>query len=165
MLIKHIGLVASLILTILPIPFKAPQITNHKQSDSSHKHFEMRYGEYSVKIIESTIQTPKPGTGSYWGGWGKTVQAVTNLRILRENEPVVIPRSSFADLSNVNQLKLATIKNGVTVRIEGGDASEGYYALITVINGAVVKRSVHWGEFPANSWEETRYHNSAPPDQ
>jgi len=143
MLIKSHGLVALMILTITPIPVNALQIADYKRSDSFHKHLEIRSGEYRVKIIESTVQAPKTGTGSYWGGRGKTVNAVANLSIRRANEPIAVPRSSFADLSNVNQLKLAKIRNGVTVRIEGGDASEGYYAIITVIDGAVVKRSVH----------------------
>ncbi len=113
-------------------------------------------GRYRVLVERSRVGAEE--YGPYWGGGGASPTVVSGLRVwLGRSEVSRIPRGCYRDLSEVDDVKLASTKGGLLVHIEGGDASDGYDAWIRLAGGRVVARSVHWGEFPENSWEKTEY--------
>jgi len=118
---------------------------------------------YRVEVSTAELGGSEREVASYWGGYGPTTSRVTRMRVWRgDHEVPYVPRSAYADLSQVHRLDLVKSKNGITVEIEGGDASTGYTARIVIRGNDVVSRSVHSGEFPDNFWEKTEYHSQDP---
>ena len=70
---------------------------------------------------------------------------------------VFIPRSVFADLSDVNDAKLIMQKGAYVLLLTGGDASESYIVKIGFNSQRVTYRSVTSGEFPQHPLQETFY--------
>lgn len=95
----------------------------------------------------------------WWGNLGPGSLVVLDLKITFKGSAVWVPLSAYYDLANPNTVQIAEKRSGCIVRIEGGDASEGYRAEIVVKRRKLSSRAVHLGEFPEALWERTIYVN------
>ncbi|MDR3687735.1 MAG: hypothetical protein P4L46_00030 [Fimbriimonas sp.] len=106
-------------------------------------------------------ESRKGAVGDAWGAFSEIPNwAVGKLAIDEAGVSVDVPRSVYADLTNVNRLTCRSSGKGCTISIEGGDAASGYVAEVVVKNGKVDRRRVREGEFPENHWEQTTYVNT-----
>jgi hypothetical protein len=85
---------------------------------------------------------------------------VDEIEIAAAGEQLFVPRSAFADLSDVNNAKLTTEHGKFVLLLVGGDASESYIARIVFNRKRVTYRSLTSGEFPEHPLQETIYHLS-----
>jgi hypothetical protein len=123
------------------------------------KRFHKSLGKYKVELTEVDEQ---PATGAYWGAFESYELTkntyVDDLSIWYNGAEISEPMSCYADLANIDSLKITPIKGGMVINIQGGDASTGYDAQIVVKGDKVAQRSVHSGEFRDEDWEKTQYH-------
>jgi hypothetical protein len=82
---------------------------------------------------------------------------VDGLEITIGGKSVFIPRSVFADLSDVNDAKVIMQKGAYVLLLTGGDASESYIVKIVFDSQRVIYRSVTSGEFQQHPLQETFY--------
>ena len=129
------------------------------QSPKYQMKFSESSGAYTVKVeLQPIKQSGVLERSGWWGGGGRTREsAVSSFRIFRKGKPIHVPRSAYADLSNINTFAVLTVGTAIKIYIEGGDASAGYDAEITVKGDEVTQRTVRAGEFPDNYWERTTY--------
>lgn len=102
----------------------------------------------------------------WWGGYeNEPNMVVTKLFIRRGTRGILVPRSIFADLANVNGISIRqTGKSSYEVMLEGGDAGVAYSCRLKVRGDYVVERKVASGEFPEYDNETTTYVVKTPPD-
>jgi hypothetical protein len=122
-------------------------------------------GDYKVKVFCEPVRQEILQRQQYWGGGGRTLPELRVARMVmsRRNQEIYVPRSVYADLSNINRMWLENLKHGVKLRIEGGDAHAGYEAAVTLFKDKVASRIVRSGEFPQYEWERTSYSLEAIP--
>lgn len=70
---------------------------------------------------------------------------------------VVVPRSAFVDLGDVDKATLATAGNQFVLVLEGGDASEAYIAKVRFGQSRVAERAVYSAMETDAPLERTRY--------
>jgi hypothetical protein len=71
---------------------------------------------------------------------------VDNLSITVKGKKIVVPHSVFLDLADINTAEIRITKNKYSVRLEGGDASESYIAVIEFDDKRVKAKRVYSGE-------------------
>jgi len=71
---------------------------------------------------------------------------------------ISIPRSTFADLADLNVVKIEVAKAGWILTFTGGDASESYIVKIEFDAGGVNKRTIFSGMAPDKPLEVTTYY-------
>lgn len=82
---------------------------------------------------------------------------VDEIAISVGSNKIIVPRSVFADLADLNRGRVQGFKNGKwKLLADGGDASEGYKLNITFDRSRVLERRVSSGEFPED-FEVTTY--------
>jgi hypothetical protein len=70
-----------------------------------------------------------------------------DLQIFVAGREVLIPRSAFADLGDINRGRLTRLKSGqFALHLDGGDASEGYEVTIVFDQKRVLNRTITDGE-------------------
>jgi hypothetical protein len=82
---------------------------------------------------------------------------VDGLEIMFHGKGIFVPRSTFADLADVNQAELSMEKGKPVLTLIGGDASESYVVKIRFTATHVTYRSLTSGEFPEHPLQETVY--------
>ncbi len=93
-----------------------------------------------------------------WGSdWDNPLTVIGEIRMWTDSLKVIVPLSSYADLSNPNRAYLESIESGYRLVIIGGDAATGYKATIDFSDGKAFRRIVRSGEFPDEDWEMTTY--------
>ncbi|MFZ1082849.1 MAG: hypothetical protein WAO19_13100 [Candidatus Kryptoniota bacterium] len=93
-----------------------------------------------------------------WGSdWDNPRTVIAEIKVWLDKRQVLIPLSSYADLSNPNQAYLEDAKSGYSLVIRGGDAATGYKATIDFSGDKASRRVVRSGEFPDEAWEITTY--------
>jgi len=71
---------------------------------------------------------------------------VDNLLIIVKGKQIVVPHSAFLDLADINTARITITKNKYSLRLEGGDASESYIAVIGFDGRRVRSKRVYSGE-------------------
>jgi len=135
-------------------------------ASQTHGYLKASGGSYSVEVVTKPV-TFRSGTeqSTFWGGGGRTPpeEIVTGIVLKSKNTVIRVPRSAYADLSNVNRIWIVKTKGGCVVHLEGGDASVAYRAIFTVRGTDLIDRKVADGEFPEYNWERTVYYSKEPP--
>jgi hypothetical protein len=114
-------------------------------------------GDYVVTL---TLKDYDPGRDSdaYQGLFGSTKpRVVTDFKVTYKGEDVYVPMSAYGDLSNIHQIELEPAFDDAILRIEGGDAHEGYRCRMTFMAGLITSRHLEHGEFPEHENETTVY--------
>lgn len=72
---------------------------------------------------------------------------------------IVVPRSVFCDLSDLNAAEVQINRGDAVVTLTGGDASESYMVKIEFDTEHVKRKSEYWSEYSKDEpSEETTYH-------
>ena len=117
-------------------------------------------GAYRAQVRSTAVKQPDYLLhGRWWGGGGRSLPeaAMSEITIHRNGRKVYVPRSAYADLSNINKVWVVTTAKGCEVRFEGGDAHSGYFGKLSLVGDTVTERVVRSGEFPNHDWERTIY--------
>jgi hypothetical protein len=107
--------------------------------------------------------SPYSSSFPYRSGWrwgvegGEPRTVLTRLAVYLGQEPLFIPVSAYADLSNVRTVSLQVRGKGYVITIAGGDAAGSYRAELQFEGAYVRKKKVVHGGFPDQAWEETTY--------
>lgn len=113
---------------------------------------------YTVQVYAEVADKRKfKDLWGWWGATGEKPRIVTNVTIYLNDDRLLVPRSSFADLAGVDQVSLKPVANGVLIEITGGSAPESYRATIRIMGSEVVERWVKSAVFPESWWEHTVY--------
>lgn len=84
---------------------------------------------------------------------------VDYIGISVNGDKIIVPRSVFADLADINLVTISSNKeNNHILAIEGGDASESYGVMIYFDSERVLKRNKLAGNNPDELLQETVYH-------
>jgi hypothetical protein len=108
-------------------------------------------------------------TGIRWGSTEtmppKTL--ITDISIVIEDKKTYIPLSAFCDLGNPREVFFTDSSQHLSLLINGGDAAGSYLAELTfekypisrknISDYFIRRRKISHGEFPDESWEETKY--------
>lgn len=81
---------------------------------------------------------------------------VDSLKISVDGDPVIVPRSAFVDLADLNRCHLEKSKQRMVLICTGGDAADSYGLEITFDATRVLQRKKFAGEFPED-FEKTIY--------
>lgn len=125
-------------------------------------------GGYRVELSLISLHGPNADEMIGWGGDDPAIPSglpqnlVGGLKVWRRGRPVMVPRSSFSDLGNVHLLNLFPTRNGLKIKIEGGDASTAYTAYLRIAADRVVERRVEDSEEADYDYEVTRYVSKNP---
>jgi hypothetical protein len=84
---------------------------------------------------------------------------VDSITIAVNGQPLFIPRSVFADLADVYKASITLAGKIGSLRLDGGDGSEGYIAIIEFDASRVRRRSLASGTMPTRPLQETIYHS------
>ena len=82
---------------------------------------------------------------------------VDRIEIIVNGHPLLVPRSAFCDLADLNTADISISNRRSTLRIEGGDGAESFILKIEFDAEGVKRRTVEGGESGQIS-EETNYH-------
>jgi hypothetical protein len=99
------------------------------------------------------------GIGSFWGATDIPVSkfiGALNVRVDPNNE-VNVPLSSFIDLGDPAQIKIANVAGKKFSIIIDGSGDSKYIAQLDVDGDGVVARKVYNQDFPDESGEKTQY--------
>lgn len=108
--------------------------------------------------VELSLGRPCDSGRGYWGEPESTAHmTIRECRLTIAGKRVEVPRSAFADLSEVNWVRVGGVPDSGLV-IEGSDAAGGYRATFAIRRLGVVRRIVHSMEFPDDVREITTYH-------
>jgi hypothetical protein len=83
---------------------------------------------------------------------------VDRLDILVNGRPLFVPRSAFADIADLNKAEITITKSDFILKLDGGDASEGYIAKLEFNAIRVKRRTLASGTLPDQPLQETIYH-------
>ncbi len=126
-------------------------------------------GEFEIKLQVSTNLSVKcfikvikysadMSHNRCWGSdWSDPRTVIGELKIWINNKEIIVPLSSYADLSNINWASLKDVHEGYRLHIKGGDAASSYDATIDFDEIGLFGREVHNGEEPKVDWEKTIY--------
>ncbi len=115
---------------------------------------------YRVEVVSRDV-VPHDGdwVSPPWGedaSWRRPWRAVEAIRIWKGEQSLVVPRSVFADLAEVNSASVGPLQGGCIVALEGGDAATAWHAYIRVTGIDITERHVEVAEFP-DTYEKTTY--------
>jgi len=82
---------------------------------------------------------------------------IENLRISVSGKPIYVQHSVFLDLADVNIASITAPKNGYLLRLEAGDASETYVAIIEFDKTRIKSKRIFAGG-GGGILEDTTYH-------
>ena len=83
---------------------------------------------------------------------------VDYIDITVNGKPVVVNRSVFADLADLNRAEIKIDGHKATLIIEAGDASESYILKILFDKERIIKREMFDGESDNSKLQETNYY-------
>jgi hypothetical protein len=86
---------------------------------------------------------------------------VDYIDISVNGKPLFVPRSVFSDLADLNQAKIHADKDGATLILNGGDASESYIMKVSFNAKNIKSRTLIDGEFDEVMQETTYFHFQA----
>jgi hypothetical protein len=119
-----------------------------------------------IEVGATTKNLPTCDDPESWG-WGADGEcphdAIVQLRILRDGQRVLVPRSAYADLAGLRleEINIVPETGGFVVLIKGGDAATSYTAelhfTVSKAGVALSRRVVRSGEFHDEAWEATTY--------
>jgi len=132
-----------------------------KDAPSTARHREpglrtVQSGDFTLTYSTERGASAMPGV--WWGpqdGSGR----FSRFQLLFRGTVVPVWRSSISALAGVRVVRLAPRDGGTSIRIEGGDASESYEALLIVRENGLTDCKITSGEFPRNFSETIRYVN------
>ena len=123
-------------------------------------------GPWSFTLVLEQCKECKTDQGTTW--WGNEnaapEHAIAEVRVKHAGRDVAVPRSAYADLTNVRSASIEGAPNGFDLVINGGQSAASFVATLTFRNGALVKRTVASRLFPDNAYETTTYHQQWPED-
>ena len=117
-------------------------------------------GPYRCEVDLQKNSVYRVEWGAGYNGPGEVYPAATliqRIRFWKSKQQVVVPLSAFSDLGDCHTVHLKAAGRTCIIQLNGGDASIGWSATITVKSGRVVRREVHDGEFPDRFYEVTQY--------
>jgi hypothetical protein len=84
---------------------------------------------------------------------------VDYIDVVVNGKPIIVPRSVFCDLSDLNTAEVRIEQKKSILMLTGGDASESYIVKIEFDTERVQHRSKYWSEYSKDEpSEETIYH-------
>lgn len=110
-------------------------------------------------------QPCKAASSWRWGAENTCPNAVVGALVVKvSGMPAFVPLSAFADLGNPRTVRIESRKGKgrFAVVLIGGDAATSYTATLEFRNNLLSERIVRHGEFPAESFEKTRYKFNVP---
>lgn len=112
------------------------------------------------KVKVSVLLVPAPqlvAEDEYWGaGAGKTL-VVSQVALTIDGVGVWVPRSAYADLAAVSNVRVKWSGRRLSVMLTGGETATFYSARFDVVHRTVVSRRVWLNALP-NVYEKTTYH-------
>jgi hypothetical protein len=82
---------------------------------------------------------------------------VDRIDITVNGKSLFVPRSAFCDLADVSEAQIHVDDQEFVLRLDGGDASEGYIATVEFDAQRVKRRTVSSGTLPDHPLQETVY--------
>jgi len=145
-------------------PLAGTQTANVAKSGDSVLEAKLDIGTIRVVISTYTIEIGTPSMTPPTTGEAKTnctysslpCSQVSNLKIWVRGRRIFVPRSVFADITDVGNMSLSTERGLSVLTLDGGDASESYTLKVFFNANRVKKREVYGGEGGKLS-EETNY--------
>ena len=94
-----------------------------------------------------------------WGTGGPKPpkKVIKNFTVKHKGEGVLLPLSSYIDLTEPRILKLEVDKETYQIMIKGSDAGGSYIATMQFKKTLILRRKVISPSFPNQLWEETIY--------
>lgn len=114
--------------------------------------------------VEVAVQTGRmtsggSGTpGTWWGAAGSPLRGIHRFDVVVRGDSIELPRSAFADLAEVDSLRVVGDSREFRILLLGGDASQSFECELRFRRGVLTHRVVRSREFPDQTWERTRYH-------
>lgn len=84
---------------------------------------------------------------------------VDDISISINEKNILIPRSVFSNLSDLNRVRVSKVKQSFLLVIEGGDASESYITKIVFDNRQVRRQTFSSALFPNKISTEIKFNN------
>ncbi len=117
----------------------------------SHKHL----AKCSISVVQYSREMLYDRR---WGSdWDNPRTVIAGIKMWFDGRKVIVPLSSYTDLSNPDLAYFEATKSGYRLVISGGDAATAYDATIDFSDHKASKRVVRSGEFPNEAWEMTTY--------
>jgi hypothetical protein len=82
---------------------------------------------------------------------------VDGLEIVVNERRLFVPRSVFADLADLNKAEVTAAEKGLTLKLYGGDASEGFILTVEFDSNRIKRRILSSGMAPDRMLQETKY--------
>lgn len=99
-----------------------------------------------------------PGAAADEANWGGDHRSrCKNLQVFYRGREVPVPRSGFADLTDLSGLEINESGGKWFARLNGGDTATAYYGQLVFKKGVLVSRVVKGAEFPDQAYESTVY--------
>ena len=91
----------------------------------------------------------------YWGTSRAGGRVVRGVDVRVDSLRILMPRSAYADLANVDSVKVMAVRESLIVTLLGGGDGNGYSCRYVVVGGRL--RSRHVEAHSSDASEETRY--------
>jgi hypothetical protein len=104
---------------------------------------------------EDREKTDIPATSCTYARYPCSV--LDNLSIVVNEKQIIVPRGVFLDLADINTAEVTIKRTKYLLRLEGGDASESYLAVIEFDGKRVKSKRLYSGE-GNGLLQETVYH-------
>ena len=95
------------------------------------------------------------GESEYWGTGAGGGRLVRGVGVWINTIRVWMPRSAYADLSNVDSVRIAVVDEALAIDLVGGNGGDHYTCHYVVMGGQL--RSRHVGSRSFDAFEETKY--------
>lgn len=119
-----------------------------------------------VKIVTHEVEIAKPNDKRPDGTWSSCTYSrypcsiVDGIDIAVNAKPIMVSRSVFCDLADLNSAEIRIEQNELILTLIGGDASESYIVKIVFDADRVKRRSLSSGMTPNEPLQESIYHKS-----
>lgn len=114
-------------------------------------------GEYEAVLVQRRY-VPEYDRGLWYGGSESQPRwVVQELSVRYKGRRIPLRRGVYADLAEVNSIRFTARQSETVLQVEGGDAADSYRMYLFFRQAQLTRRRVEDGEFPRNSYEETRY--------
>jgi hypothetical protein len=137
-----------------------------KVAAQGETHLDLRTGIIAVqvtidahKIMIGSPSDPIPKINKTNCTYSKYPCSIVDwIGISIDGKKVIVPRSAFADLADLNDADIKVTKSGWIIDLGGGDGAESYIVHIYFDTNSVKRRTVFSGMDPESVLEETTYH-------
>lgn len=117
-------------------------------------------GEVQVNIQLRNVRELYPllnGEWKAWGGHESPNVGVQSMSIRNNKEDILVPFSVYANLFNLNEVRVDESEGKIIVHFIGGSEGTRYRVLVTIARTYVWKKRISSAEMPELFYEEVTY--------